>query len=80
MKNHTLDFDDHPYPGLDKIQTLILMIMHTLDLDKNQGFIDLIFYLPYFKLKFGLNFRNFTFFQKKKKRIFLFVELSDTAW
>ena len=34
MKNHTLDFDDHPYPGLNKIQTLILMKHHTLDLDE----------------------------------------------
>ena len=34
MKNHTIDFDRDPYSGLDKIQTLILMFMHTLDLDE----------------------------------------------
>ena len=34
MKNHTLDFDN-PYPGLDKIQTLIWMKNHTLDFDDN---------------------------------------------
>ena len=31
MMIHTLDFDDHPYPGLDKIQTWIWMKNHTLD-------------------------------------------------
>ena len=33
MKNHALDLDEKSYSGLDKIQTLILMMIHTLDFD-----------------------------------------------
>ena len=30
---HLVEIYDHPYSGLDKIQTLILMMIHTLDFD-----------------------------------------------